>query len=225
MPCAYPEYPLLATILSIFSGADLSKPSIDEKNRFSYAVRLPQVLNEFLFIFRKEKRIVLQLSRPCSVYLIMKTKTLLITTLATLPFTGFTFAKGQDRKGCKISEEKKAELLTEFDKDGDGKLSKGERKAAKEARKAAFIEKNDTDGDGKLSKGERKAAHEAKKAEILAKFDEDGDGELNEEERQAAREANPRHHKKGRHKKIGNKGKGKRGDKKGQANDESEDSE
>ncbi len=59
-------------------------------------------------------------------------------------------------------------LCKKFDKDGDGKLCKKERKAARKAmkkhraeRKAAFIKKYDTNGDGKLCKQEKKAAHEA----------------------------------------------------------------
>lgn len=57
-----------------------------------------------------------------------------------------------------------AEVLKEFDKDGDGKLNETEREAMREARKAKFEE-------------ERKA--------MLAKYDADGDGKLSKEERDA----------------------------------------
>lgn len=75
------------------------------------------------------------------------------------------------------------ELLEKFDKDGDGKLSAEERKAAMEARQAEMLAKFDKDGDGKLNEEERKAAMEARKAEMMKKFDKDGDGELSKEER------------------------------------------
>jgi len=51
-----------------------------------------------------------------------------------------------------------------------------------------LIEKFDKDGDGKLSAEERKAAGEARKAEFLKRFDKDGDGEISAEERKAIAE-------------------------------------
>ena len=48
----------------------------------------------------------------------------------------------------------------EHHKDGDGKLSTEERKAAGEARKAEFLKKFDKDGDGKISAEEKKAIAE-----------------------------------------------------------------
>jgi hypothetical protein len=98
-----------------------------------------------------------------------------------------------------------AEVLKEFDKDGDGKLSDDERKAMREAmqaraeeRRQEMIKKYDKDGDGKLSEEERKtmmeeqrAAMEARRAEMMKKYDKDGDGKLNEEERAAMLKDNP----------------------------------
>ena len=52
------------------------------------------------------------------------------------------------------------QLIEKFDKDGDGKLSAEERKAAGEARKAEFLKKFDKDGDGKIGPEERKAIAE-----------------------------------------------------------------
>ncbi len=85
-----------------------------------------------------------------------------------------------------------AEVLKEFDKDGDGKLNEEERKALQEARKGkmeearkAALQKYDADGDGKLSPDERKKATEERKAEMLKKYDKDGDGKLSKEERDA----------------------------------------
>jgi|LakMenEpi03Aug12_release.lakeMendotaPanAssembly.Ray.scaffolds.fasta_scaffold283702_1 hypothetical protein len=79
-----------------------------------------------------------------------------------------------------------------FDKDGDGTLSKEERRAMHQARRAEMLEKFDKDGDGKLSDDEQKAAQDARMAErenrrkaMLLKFDKDGDGKLSEEERAA----------------------------------------
>jgi hypothetical protein len=80
------------------------------------------------------------------------------------------------------------EMLKEFDKDGDGKLSEEERKAMREAMKERHKDKFkefDKDGDGKLSEAEREAMKEARKAEWLKKYDTDGDGKLSEEERKA----------------------------------------
>jgi hypothetical protein len=84
------------------------------------------------------------------------------------------------------------ELVKEFDKDGDGKLSEDERKAMHEAvrarmeeRRKEMLAKYDTDGDGKLSPEEEAKAREARRAEMLKKYDKDGDGQLSEEERAA----------------------------------------
>tara|TARA_R110000751_G_scaffold4114_1_gene19274 strand:- start:1175 stop:1624 length:450 start_codon:yes stop_codon:yes gene_type:complete len=49
------------------------------------------------------------------------------------------------------------QLIEKFDKDGDGKISAEERKAAGAARKAEFLKKFDKDGDGKISAEEKKA--------------------------------------------------------------------
>ena len=57
------------------------------------------------------------------------------------------------------------------------------------------MKKFDKDGDGKLSEGERaelRKAMEARRKEFMAKFDKDGDGKLNEEERKAAMAARPK---------------------------------
>lgn len=49
------------------------------------------------------------------------------------------------------------ELVKQFDKDGDGKLSPEEAKAAREARQAEMLKQFDKDGDGQLSEEERAA--------------------------------------------------------------------
>jgi hypothetical protein len=84
------------------------------------------------------------------------------------------------------------EVVKEFDKDGDGKLSAEERttmretiKARMEERRKQMLEKFDEDKDGELSPAEREKAREARRAEMLEKFDKDGDGKLSAEERAA----------------------------------------
>lgn len=55
-----------------------------------------------------------------------------------------------------------------------------------------LIKQFDKDGDGKLSEEEQKAARaqlEERRKETLKKFDKDGDGKLNDEERAAMRES------------------------------------
>ena len=83
------------------------------------------------------------------------------------------------------------EVIKEFDKDGDGKLSEEERKAmrgAMEQRNKEKFKEFDKDGDGKLSEEERKAMGPMNK-EKFKEFDKDGDGKLSEEEQKAMREA------------------------------------
>ena len=83
-----------------------------------------------------------------------------------------------------------AHLVQKFDKDGDGKLNKTERKALKRMREGRRKWKNsfDTNGDGKLDKKEKKAFKLAKKKR-LERFDKDGDGKLNKKERRAFKQA------------------------------------
>jgi len=91
------------------------------------------------------------------------------------------------------------EVVKEFDKDGDGKLSDEEAKAAREARQAKAaeaekkrLEKYDTDKDGKLSEAERKTMREeleAKRKALVEKYDADKDGKLSPTEIKAARDA------------------------------------
>lgn len=52
-------------------------------------------------------------------------------------------------------------MLKEFDKDGDGKLSETEQKAAREAGEKRMLEQFDADKDGKLSDEERAKARES----------------------------------------------------------------
>lgn len=101
----------------------------------------------------------------------------------------------------KPTEEEKAksraarinEILEKYDKDGDGKLSKEERKAKQKDRPNRHfqrLQKYDTDGDGRLGPEERKASRKEQKAEraahkkkMIEQYDEDGDGKLDRDER------------------------------------------
>ncbi|MCK4276165.1 MAG: EF-hand domain-containing protein, partial [Phycisphaerae bacterium] len=86
-------------------------------------------------------------------------------------------------------------LLERFDRDGDGKLSKEERAAAKEAweaRQTEIIRKFDKDGDGKLSEQERAAAKKAAKtprAEIGRRFGQTREHEATKAQGERARKA------------------------------------
>ena len=85
----------------------------------------------------------------------------LFTAIAVL--AGLAVASGtpEEGKGKKHRDHPAIkQLIEKFDKDGDGKISAEERKAAGEARKAEFLKKFDKDGDGKIGPEERKAIAE-----------------------------------------------------------------
>lgn len=114
-------------------------------------------------------------------------KTIAIVTVASLSFFNFALAE-QDKgsRGGHLSEEKKAELLAQFDKDGDNKLDKEERKAARDHMKAKLIEKFDADEDGKLSDVEKEAVRDAHFDKMFAEADTDDNGVISKEEMKAA---------------------------------------
>ena len=124
----------------------------------------------------------------------MKT-TKLITLGALIGTCSFAAAEGQKPDGPPPERPQQmipAEILKKFDKDGDGKLSPDEAKAAREARQAEMMKKFDKNGDGELSEDERKAMYAEMKArheELLAKYDTDKDGKLSPDEIKVAREA------------------------------------
>ena len=125
-----------------------------------------------------------------------------ITTTLALALAGSLAAAPRGGDGAKPERERRGpppEIIERFDKDGDGKLNREERKAAMQARRERagqmrkkMLEKFDSNGDGKLDETEREAMREAMKAkreEMLEKHDTDGDGRLSPEERQAAIDA------------------------------------
>lgn len=125
--------------------------------------------------------------------------------------------RGKHRRGMMVARllgMSREDMIDEFDEDGDGKLSKEERKTAMTTLKARLIEKYDEDGDGKLSNEERKtarkAAREAFKQKMLDKYDTDGDGKLDDDEKEAMKAAMKKR-RKGRKGKGGDRRKGCRG--------------
>jgi hypothetical protein len=108
-------------------------------------------------------------------------------------------------RGHPMPPEMMKELVAKFDKDGDGKLSDVEMKAARDARQAEMLKKFDKDGDGKLSPEEMKTANEARHAEMIKRFDKDGDGKLSDDEKKAARESFMKNHPKLQEAGAGNK--------------------
>lgn len=125
----------------------------------------------------------------------MKTNTFIVI-VAAIGLSGIAHAEEGKRE--RAPRKLPAEIIAKFDKDGDGKLNKSEREAAKAARgemeaarKTEMLAKFDADGDGSLSEDEKKAAQEALKKMILEKFDADGDGKLSEDERAEMRKVMP----------------------------------
>ena len=114
-----------------------------------------------------------------------------------------------ERKGRRFSKRVRARMIERFDLDGDQKLSREERAAAREElgkgklrrfkgrseRRTEFrqraMERFDLDKNGTLDEAERNALREARKAKRdarRARFDTNGDGEISREERRAARQ-------------------------------------
>jgi hypothetical protein len=100
-----------------------------------------------------------------------------------------------------MNEQRQAELLKRFDKNGDGKLDEAEKTAAKDynreqhnerANKAGqnlrkkAVAKYDKNGDGKLDDAER--AEIINDPKVIKRFDKNNDGKLDESEKEAARE-------------------------------------
>ena len=103
-------------------------------------------------------------------------------------------------------ETRRAEFLARNDTDGDGELSRDEKRAARQARRERIRQEFDANSDGSLDEAEREQARAARgerraarRARILQCFDTDGDGALSESEREAVREALPgrRRHRRG----------------------------
>jgi hypothetical protein len=120
----------------------------------------------------------------------MKLKTTLFV-LASLLGAG-VFAKAEEAPKQRPAHPERpisAEVLKEFDQDGDGKLNDQERAAMHAEREKKKLERYDTDKDGKLSDAEKTAMRASREKEMLEKFDADKDGKISDEERKAAQDA------------------------------------
>lgn len=82
-----------------------------------------------------------------------------------------------------LSEEQRAEMLKNFDADGDGELNREERGKAREA---AIEEWRKNNPEEAARFDARRAEEQKRREEFTKKYDKDNDGELNEEERRAA---------------------------------------
>jgi Ca2+-binding EF-hand superfamily protein len=92
-------------------------------------------------------------------------------------------------------EERMAAFAKQYDKDGDGRLSREERG---EGMREEWRKRADTDGDGEVSEEERdalrrqfrermEAEQQRRREDMMKRYDKDGDGELGQEERDAMR--------------------------------------
>ncbi len=82
-----------------------------------------------------------------------------------------------------LTEEQRAEMLKNFDKDGDGQLNREEREAARSAQLEEWRKANP---EAAARFDERRAEEEKRRADFTKKYDKDGDGQLSEEERREA---------------------------------------
>lgn len=99
-------------------------------------------------------------------------------------------------------DERRAENIKRFDRNGDGKLDqderaearstmKQERSAKAERRQNHLLKRYDKNGDGKLDDAERAAAFDdaSSRPRFIKRYDKDGDGKLSAEEKAAAKAA------------------------------------
>lgn len=139
-------------------------------------------------------------------------KTTLLKTLfasVALPLIGTSYL--QAAEGDKPARPNRAEMMKQFDANGDGQLDETERQAAREHMQSMRgqgggpgqrqgrpgggrgMAQFDTDGDGVLSDAEREAAaatmreHVVNNPRAMQRFDLDGDGALSDDEWSKAR--------------------------------------
>ncbi len=113
-------------------------------------------------------------------------KDLRTALIATSLLAGAFGSQGQIADRGKDLEARKTEILSAFDTDGEGRLSAGERDAARSARRqqqiARFMQDHDLNQSGGISLDELALAGATKMAEMkakkLAEYDEDGDGSI-----------------------------------------------
>ncbi len=109
--------------------------------------------------------------------------------------------RGRDgRDGRGGGDDRRAEFMKRFDKDGDGQISDSEREEGfktfreeREKRREEFMKKFDKDGDGQLSEEERNAVRDSFRADEqkrrdLHEYDKNEDGILSDSEKAAMEE-------------------------------------
>lgn len=90
-------------------------------------------------------------------------KYLLFSILLSVTLASGSFAEEAGKTAQPTRKAARQELIKKYDKDGDGKLSKAEKKALQKDRRAEMVKRFDTDGDGKLSNSERETMRETLK--------------------------------------------------------------
>ena len=110
-----------------------------------------------------------------------------ITVLSILGLLACMTSEASAQDGAKKRGHKREAILKKFDKDGDGKLSKEEKAAAREFR------------DSKRKDGDKKPALRRK---IAKRFDKDGDHKLNDAERESLKKFLDSKHRGDRQKRV-----------------------
>ncbi len=111
------------------------------------------------------------------------TRTFLTPLLAVCALGYATSAARAEEAPIEDRESRRAAILEEFDGDGDGRLSRDERGAARSARRdhrrQGALDRFDADGDGRLTGDERTAAREGRAARRAENGRESGNRRMN----------------------------------------------
>ncbi len=108
--------------------------------------------------------------------------------VSSTAFAGPGGPDGRRGPGFAMSEECRTQMfqqkLAAFDRDGDGQLSRDERRAMREQKKAQALADFDANGDGRLDREERKALHVSRASERFGQIDANGDDQISQDEAQ-----------------------------------------
>lgn len=133
------------------------------------------------------------------------TSTAILSTISVTAFAGSPMLEKADANNdglIQLSEfTTMADLkFAEMDADGNGLITKEERKAQRvqkgEDRAKARFGKLDSDGDGSVSEAEFMAAKDARKERAMKRRDVNGDGQVDQEDRDARKAKFKKMHKK-----------------------------